>query len=140
MQVDTLLTRNIANTDPCRRNIEKNTVLELFGIQSRRVLFLSSNPEFYPQCLWLKFFSNMDAYSSPRRTFKSTQEQENRDGAETKETELDVLQRQWKEQKIEKAEGDRHSAEMPEEKEKTTAICATTFSSEVYNWKYFIPH
>ena len=88
----------------------------------------------------------MDAYSSLRRTLKSAQEQESRDGAETKETEL--------RRAAETAKGakDRESGggdivpgallKRPRRK-KTTAVCATTLkqtSSEVYNWRYFIPH
>ena len=49
-----------------------STVLE------SRVLFLSSNPEFYLQCSRLQVVLNMETHSSPRRALKSAQEQEDR--------------------------------------------------------------
>ena len=88
----------------------------------------------------------MDAYSSLRRTLKSPQQQEGRDGTETKEIEL--------RRAAETAEGakDRESGGggiVPGallkhlRRKKTTAVGATTLkqtSSKVYNWKYFMPH
>ena len=41
--------------------------------ESRRVLFLSSNPEFYLQRIRLQVVLNMDAHSNPRRTLKSVE-------------------------------------------------------------------
>ena len=43
-----------------------------------RVLFLSSNPEFYLQCSRLQVVLNMETHSNPRRALKSVQEQEAR--------------------------------------------------------------
>ena len=43
-----------------------------------RVLFLSSNPEFYLQCSRLQVVLNMETHSNPRRALKSAQEQEDR--------------------------------------------------------------
>ena len=37
----------------------------------------------------------MDAHSNSRRALKSAQEHEDQHGAETKGTELDVVQKQW---------------------------------------------
>ena len=67
------------------------TVLELCGAQSRRVLLLSSNPEFFLQRFRLQVVlptATLEELSNQRRSKKIG------DGAETKETELDVLQRQ----------------------------------------------
>ena len=41
-----------------------------------RVLFLSSNPEFYLQCSRLQVVLNMETHSNQRRALKSAQEQE----------------------------------------------------------------
>ena len=49
-----------------------STVLE------SRVLFLTSNPEFYLQCFKLQVVLNMDTQSNPRRALKSAQEQDRR--------------------------------------------------------------
>ena len=83
MQVDTLSIRNIAHADLCGWNIEKNTWSKNEDGTCTRV---QKSPTFE-----LQVILNMDAHSNPRRTLKSAQEQ---DGEETKETELDVLQRQ----------------------------------------------
>ena len=67
------------------------TVLELCGTQSRRVLLLSSNPEFFLQRFRLQVVlptATLEELSNQRRSKKIG------DGAETKATELDVLQRQ----------------------------------------------
>ena len=69
------------------------TVLELCGTQtqSRRVLLLSSNAEFFLQRFRLQVVlptATLEELSNQRRSKKIG------DGAETKETELDVLQRQ----------------------------------------------
>ena len=47
-------------------------------LESRRVLLLSSNPEFYLQRFRLQVVLNMDPHSNPRRGLKSAQEQEGR--------------------------------------------------------------
>ena len=58
-----------------RRSVraEYRTVLE-----SRRVLLLSSTPEFHLQRFRLQVVLNMGAHSNPRRGLKSAQEQEDR--------------------------------------------------------------
>ena len=99
------------------------TALELCGTQSRRVLLLSSNPEFCLQRFRLQVVLNMDAHSNPRRVLKSAQEQEGRRrhrnkrdrarrAAETAEQRSKRL-RKWR-------EGDRarHTAETPEQRER----------------------
>ena len=80
-QRDTLLTRNIAHAD-FTWNIES------------RVPFLTSNPEFYRQCFRLEVVLNMDTQSNPRRALNQRRNKKIVDSAETKETELDLLQRQ----------------------------------------------
>ena len=47
-------------------------------LESSRVLFLTSNSEFYLQCFRLQVVLNMDTQSNPRRALKSAQEQEDR--------------------------------------------------------------
>ena len=48
------------------------------AVLKSRVLFLTSNPEFYIQCFRLQVVLNMDTQSNPRRALKSAQEQEDR--------------------------------------------------------------
>ena len=90
----TLLTRTLRTPIRAGRISKRTrgqTVLELCGTQSRRVLLLSSNPEFYLQCFRLQVVlptATLEELSNQRRSKKIG------DGTETKETELDVLQRQ----------------------------------------------
>ena len=78
MQVDTLLTENMRT--PIRADgISKKTCGQRIKTNStvlRRVLFLSSNPEFYHQYFRPQVILNMDAHSNPRKALKSAQEQE----------------------------------------------------------------
>ena len=111
MQVDTLLTRNIAHTNLCGQNIEKNTWLNnkdsTTVLKSKRVLLLSSNPDFLFQRFRLQVVLKMDTCSNPRRALKSAQEQEDmwwhrnkrgrvRSAAETVEQRSEGL-RKWRE-------------------------------------------
>ena len=65
----------------------------------------------------------MDTHSNPRRAVKSAKEQEDRRcGAETKETVLDVLQRQRSEELRKRKEKDRarHAAQSASERQATS--------------------
>ena len=64
-------------------------------LESRRVLFLNSNQEFYLQRFRLQIVLNMNAHSNPRKLSNQCRSKNISDGAEMKETELDVLKRQW---------------------------------------------
>ena len=67
----------------------------------------------------------MDAHSNPRRAVKSPQEQEDwRRGAETKETVLDVLQRQLSERLRKRREKDRARRAAQTASEKTSYLTA----------------
>ena len=46
------------------------------AVLESRVLFLTSNPEFYLQCFRLQVVLNMDTQSNPRRALKSAPDQE----------------------------------------------------------------
>ena len=109
--------------------------------QSRRVLLLSSNPEFYlhTSC-WMPTAALDWELSNQCRSKKIG------DGATTKKTELDVLQRQRNKGAKDWESGGRGivpGALLKRPRRKITAVCSTTLkqtSSKVYNWKYFIPH
>ena len=90
---------------------------------------------------------NMDAHSRPNKLSNQRGSRKIGNGAETKEMEFDVLQRQRNKGAKDRESGGRGIVpgallKCPR-REKTTAVCATTLkqtSSKVYNWKYFIPH
>ena len=73
-------------TNARSKNKDGSTVLE-----SRRVLLLSSNQEFYLQLFRLQVVLNVDAHKELSNQCRSKKID---DGAETKETELNMLQRQ----------------------------------------------
>ena len=64
-------------------------------LESRRVLFLNSNQEFYLQRFRLQIVLNMNAHSNSKKLSNQCRSKNISDGAEMKETELDVLKRQW---------------------------------------------
>ena len=114
MQVDALLTRNM-RTPTRAGGISKRTrgrsLRRRYStvFTSRRVLFLASNPEFYLQRFRLQVVLNMNTHSNPEELSNQRRSAGAKigDGAETKETDLDVLQRRGtKERKIEKAVGE----------------------------------
>ena len=76
-------------------------------LKFRRVLFLSSNPEFNLQRFRLQVVLNMDAHRNPRRALKSAQEQEDRRKRRNKRQRSTCCRDSGtKERKIEKAEGE----------------------------------
>ena len=82
-----------AHANPCGRNIEKKRGRRIKTVLvSTRVLFLSYNPEFYLQRFRLQVATmptaTLEEFSNLHRSKKIG------DGAETKETELNMLQRQ----------------------------------------------